>query len=281
MSNELLKQAGIHTNGKSPVREYRIVVDENGHKFMNRVMIGTAVTGLVRIEWVAARYGQIIPMNWSYIYLNQYISAYMPLRYQVADAQNLIVKEAINKDIEWLLLIEHDVVLPPDAFIKFNQYMINEDTPVVSGLYFLRGRPSYPLIFRGRGNSIYTKWKMGDKVWVDGVPTGCLLIHMGIIREMWKDSEEYTAGGQVTRKVFNQPLHLWSDPEDPHNVAAFGGTSDLDWCTRVIEGDYLKKAGWTDIACKKYPLLMDTSIFCQHINPDGEMFPGRLQNGRP
>ena len=152
-------------NKRSPVRRYKIIIDENENPYINRVLIGTPVTGLVRIEWVGARYGQVIPMNWSYLYMNQFINSYMPLRYQVADAQNLIVKHAIEKDMEWLLLIEHDVVMPPDTFMKLNKYMIEEEVPVVSGLYFCRGRPSYPLVFRGRGNSIYTDWEMGDKVW--------------------------------------------------------------------------------------------------------------------
>lgn len=263
----------IQENGGSPVREYQTKVDTNGQNYVNRLLVGTPVTGLVRVEWVSARYGQIIPMNWSYIYLNQFINSYMPLRYQVADAQNLIVKAAIEQDMEWLFLLEHDVVLPPDAFMRLNHYILEEKAPVVSGLYFVRGRPSYPLVFRGRGNSVYTRWKLGDKVWVDGVPTGCLLIHMGIIREMWQDSEEYTVGNQVTRRVFNTPRDLWFDPEDDSRIVASGGTSDLAWCTRVMEGGYFKKAGWGKYNRKKYPFLIDTEIFCRHINPDGEMFP--------
>ena len=48
----------------SPVREYKTFIDEaKGVWHTNRLMIGTAVTGLVRVEWVAARYGQTIPMN--------------------------------------------------------------------------------------------------------------------------------------------------------------------------------------------------------------------------
>lgn len=270
---ETTVQYHIQPSDTSPVREYQTIIDDNGGPYVNRLMIGTATTGLVRIEWVRARYGQIIPMNWSYMEVQQYLNSYIPLRYQVADAQNLIVKEALEKNFEWLLLIEHDVVLPFDALLRFNRYILQEDTPIVSGLYFTRSRPSEPLVFRGRGTSYYAKWKMGDLVWCDGVPTGCLLIHCGILREMWKDCEEYQLGGQVTRRVFITPTDLWFDPEDARQLYTAIGTSDLNWCYRVMEGNYFKKAGWNEYQKKKYPFLIDTNIFCRHINPDGEQFP--------
>jgi len=257
----------------TPVRAYRTIVKDSGDPgYVNRLLIGTATTGLVRIEWVQARYGQIIPMNWSQVQMLEYFNSYIPLRYQVADAQNLIIKEMIDKDFEWLLLLEHDVILPPDAFIKFNQYMRDEKTPVVSGLYFSRAQPSEPLIFRGRGTSVHVDFQMGDKVWADGVPTGCLLIHYSLIKAMWDDSPEYNLRGTVTRRVFNTPATLWYDPESgQYNTTQ--GTSDLAWCTRVMKEDYFKKTGWTEFADKEYPFLVDTSIFCRHINPDGSSYP--------
>ena len=53
------------------------------------------------------------------------------------------------------------------------------------------------------------------------------------------------------------------------------GTSDLAWCARVQEQDFLTKAGWGDFAKKhpKYPFLIDTNIFCQQIDPQGVQYP--------
>jgi hypothetical protein len=182
--------------------------------------------------------------------------------------------------MEWLCFIEHDVVIPPETFLVFNHYMREERVPVVSGLYFTRSRPSDPLVFRGRGTNVYTSWDMGDKVWCDGVPTGCLLVHMGIIREMWNDCEEYhltdhTGATITTRRVFRIPNEGKWDEDNPFQFMLATGTSDLDWCNRVIEGDYLYKAGWEKHADEhpEYPFLVDTGIFCRHVNPDGEMFP--------
>jgi hypothetical protein len=253
--------------------EYRTVVQDSGDPgYVNRLLVATPTTGSVRIEWVNARYGQIIPTNWSTVTMIQFMNSYFPLRYQVADAQNLIVKEAIEKDFEWLFLLEHDVIIPPDCFIRLNDYIREKRVPVVSGLYYTRSRPAEPLIYRGRGSSYYTDWKQGDRVWVDGVPTGCLLVHCGILRAMWADSEEYMLNNTKVRRVFDTPRALWVDPETG-TFNTTSGTSDLDWCSRVIAGNYFAKAGFDEYGNNRWPFLVDTAIFCRHVNPDGQQFP--------
>jgi len=257
----------------SPVREYKTIVSDSGDSsYVNKLLVATAATGLVRMEWVQARYGQIIPANWSLVQMIEFMNSYIPLRYQVDDAQNMIAHHMISADMEWLLLIEHDTMPPPDAFIRFNEYMRAGDTPVVSGLYYTRSRPSEPLVYRGRGMSFYSDWEMGDKVWVDGVPTGCLLVHRSIIKALWDVSPEYLLKGQTIRRVFDTPRNIWFDPEsNQYNTKT--GTSDLAWCDRIMKEDIFEKAGWPDYVGKEYPFLIDTNIFCGHINNDGERFP--------
>jgi len=266
----------VTTSSKSPVRPYRIIVqDSEDPGYVNKLLIGTPTTGLVRIEWVQARYGQVIPVNWSSVQMMQPIDSFVPLRFGVADAQNLIVKVALEQDMEWLLLIEHDTCLPPDGFIRFDEYIREAKVPVVSGLYYSRGRPSSPQVYRGRGTGAYTNFKPGDLVWCDGVATGCLLIHCGILREMWKDAPEYTAGrsGIVARRVFQEPRLMWFNPDNPGIYNSLSGTSDLEWSSHVIKDKYLARAGWTEIAKKKWPYLVDTRIFCRHLDPDGTSYP--------
>lgn len=261
-----------------PVRDYRVIIQNSEDPgYTNRVLVGTATTGLVRMEWVAGRYGQIIPTNWSYVQMNQWLAGYIPLGYQVADAQNLIVRDCIEREMEWLLLLEHDTIPPPDAFVRFNKYILDKQVPVVSGLYYTRSRPSEPILYRGRGTSCFTDWKFGDRVWVDGVPTGMLLIHAGILRAMWAESEEYQikhgdGRAETTRRVFDTPRKGWFDPETGQ-FNAMGGTSDLDWCTRVMREGFFAKAGWKEYEGMEFPFLVDTNIFCRHIDPDGTVYP--------
>jgi hypothetical protein len=72
--------------------------------------------------------------------------------------------------------------------------------------------------------------------------------------------------------MFDFPRQLWHDPETGH-YRSLMGTSDLDWCTRVMEGKYFTKAGWSDFQRRKYPFLIDTNIFVRHIAPNGEIYP--------
>lgn len=248
------------------------VVDQNLGEWNIRLLIGTPCTGLVRMEWVMARYGQVIPTNWSATDCIQWISTYAPMQYLVPDAQNIIVKTAIERGAEWLLLIESDNCPPPDAFIRLNDYMRSKKFPVVSGLYFTKSEPPEPMTYRGRGNSFYQNWKMGDKVMCDGVPTGFLLIHMSILRAMYEESEEYELNGQIVRRVFNTPEKVWTDPESG-GTYALTGTSDLVWCERVMRGNYFVKAGWPKFQKMEFPFLVDTNIFVKHISPDGRQYP--------
>lgn len=252
----------------------------------NKILIGTPTLGIIRFEWSASRWGQIIPCNWQ----TGQLPIGMPALYHanasavlgclVADAQNVIVQEAVKKDYEWLFFHEDDVLIPPDMFLKLNDYMRSGNVPVISGLYYTKGEPCEPIIYRGRGNSFYGNWKRGDKVWVDGVPTGCLLINCKILRLMYEDAEEYVVKfpGLIrkVKKVFESPRRIWTDPETGY-VNSNIGTSDLFWCDEVIRGKYLKKAGFEKVSRKKYPFLVDTTIFCRHIDlHSGTQYPVTL-----
>lgn len=254
----------------------KTIIDDSGNNDYKgrRLLVGTPTTGLVRMEWVASRYNQTIPTNWSKVDMIEYQSSYIPLRYTVHDAQNLIVKVAIEEDFEWLLLIEHDTMPPQDALLRFTEYMDKGDIPVVSGLYFTRSVPPEPMVYRGRGNHYFRKWTLGDKVWVDGVPTGMLLISVKLLKEVWKDAPEYRVanGNKSTRRVFDTLSQSWFN-EETGNQETLISTSDLNFCTTVIKGNYLEKAGFHKVAKQKYPFLIDTNIYCKHINPDGTQFP--------
>ena len=176
--------------------------------------------------------------------------------YLVADAQNILVDIAVKQNYEWMFLLEDDVILPFDAFLKINEYMKDGMVPVVSGLYFLKANPPEAIVYRGRGNGPFMGWRMGEKVWVDGVPTGCLLIHNSILKLMHEESPEYQTGnGQIVKRVFETPAKAWMDPETGVMQMA-SGTSDLYWCDRVMKEKVLQRAGWKEIAKKKYPFLI-------------------------
>jgi len=165
-----------------------------------RVLVGIPMTGLLRSEWALARYGQIIPCNWGHNEFIQWIDQYSPINFTVADARNIVCKKLLEGKYEWLVFIDHDVVLPPNFLVMINDYMIEGKVPVMSGLYFTKSKPSEPLVYRGRGNGYYANWKIGDKVWVDGLPMGCTLIHRSIIETIAKESPSTRLRGFLSRR---------------------------------------------------------------------------------
>jgi hypothetical protein len=260
--------------------EVTILRSGKGGNPRNRILIVTPTLGIIRMEWALARYGYTVPCNWGANYATLGIGFFVPMDYLVADAQNFGCEDVVKKDYDWMLLWEDDVLPPPDCMLKLNKYMMAVEmgkpdaVPVVSGLYFTKGNYSEPILYRGSGNSCFTRFKIGDKVWADGVPTGFLLIHGSIIKLMYNESEDYeTLGKRVTRRVFETPAKAYFDPETGGRSAG-RGTSDLFWCKRVISENVLTRAGWPKIGRKKYPFLCDTSIFCKHIDlQSGAQYP--------
>lgn len=233
-----------------------------------RLLISTPTLGLIRYEWHHARAGQVIPVNWQAF-------GFEPMGYWIDDAYNLIVYHALEGfKTTWLLTIEDDVILHPETFKKMSQYMDSENVPIVSGLYYTKSMPAEPLVFRGRGNGSFYKWKLGEKVWTDGLPMGCLLIHTSILKWFWENTEEYQVHtGEKVHRVFETPRRAWFDPK----TGAYQrqeGTQDLYFFDRIIEFDVLRKTGWKQIARRKYPFLCDTEIFCKHIDRStGKQYP--------
>lgn len=255
----------------------------NKKEWKHRMLVGVATEGWIRFEWAAHRFGQIIPINWQCadysISFNRepYITA-TAVGFNIDDAYNSIIKQAVEKDVEWIVFVEDDVLIPPDLMLRLAEYIDDGKVPIVSGLYYSKGVPSEPLIFRGRGNGCYTNWKRGDKVWCDGIPFGCLLVHMSIFRYMWDNSEGYMMpNGDRSRKVIQTPRRKFFDPELKSYITEIG-TQDLYWCDRIIKEEVFSKTGWDTLANQKYPFLCDTNIFCEHIDRQtGRRFPTCLQ----
>lgn len=104
--------------------------------------------------------------------------------------RNKMVKSFLeNEDNEWLLMIDNDVV-PPGDILK----MVDHDKKIVSATVTVKKEgPPQPVIVRerddGKLRSISLE-EFNDEVTdeglieVDGVGTGCLLVHRSIFEEM-------------------------------------------------------------------------------------------------
>lgn len=239
-----------------------------------QIFVAVGFTGLVRVEWMLARYGQIIPCNWSMTDFQMWLPTFGPIGFLVAEQRNIAVQKFIENDFEWLLFIDHDTILPMDFLLTMNDRINRDKIPVWSGLYFTKSVPAEPLVYRGQGTGYYSGWRMGDLVWVDGLPMGCTVIHRSILKVCWDEAEEYQSNGMTLRRVFESPQRAAVNPETGQWETQTG-TEDLNWCWRVIANGIFKKAGWPEYQKKKYPFLIDTNLFCRHIDPNGVQYPSR------
>jgi len=245
---------------------------QNPGKPTKRIMVGIPMTGLLRCEWVLARYGQVIPCNWSQADLIQFLDQWSPVEHTVADARNIIANQAVQQDFEWLFFLDHDTIIPQGTIIKLNERMQEGKVPAWSGLYFTKSVPSEPLVYRELGESYYTDWKMGDDVWVKALPMGCTMINVKLLKVMYNDAEEYTLGGTKLKRIFQTPSKIHYDPETL-NYGIHAGTEDIDWCIRVINDRVFERAGFPEYQEKEHPFLIDTSIYCKHIDWSGRQYP--------
>jgi len=283
-----LKEAKAHWDKydrkrKDIADEFKAIVNmpksDNWTGWKKRVLIAVPTTGQVRIEWMMSRNGQVIPCNWSNGDILQFFNQYSPVGWAVAEARNVCVEHFIKEGYEWLFFLDHDVCLPPDTFLRLNEYMMEGKYPVISGLYFCKGTHPEPLLFRGRGNGFFNNFRRGERVWVDGIPMGLTLIHRDIMVRLWETSPEVvlpsTGGNKVVRKVFETPRNAWFDPET-NQYGQRVGTEDLFWCDRVINEKVFEKCGnkkWARFGKMKFPFLCDTELFGRHIDENGRIYP--------
>jgi hypothetical protein len=231
------------------------------------------MTGTLRSEWHLGYTSLVVPCNWSAGYSIQPLEHSSPIDFLVAEARNIIADQAIHMNYKWLFFIDHDVCLPYNTLQILNEYMRSGNIPIVGGLYFTRGVPSEPLMYRRMGYSYYNKWKIGDKVWLSGMGLGCNIIHTDLLKSIAEDCEEYKVQrGLRVKRIFETPSTAFIDPETGALQRAVG-TEDLHFYKRLKEGKHYKKAGFPHIQRKKYPILCDTRIFCTHIAMNGIRYP--------
>lgn len=65
-----------------------------------------------------------------------------------AKNRNNIIKAALEHNCTHILFIDDDMAFQPDSLLR----LVMHDVDVVSGLYYFRGYPNYPVIFDARQN---------------------------------------------------------------------------------------------------------------------------------
>jgi hypothetical protein len=107
--------------------------------------------------------------------------------------ENYIIDEGRNQQItfaksmavkpDYVFFIDADNTFKYDTLLK----LVEANKPVVSGIYFQRNKPYYPVAFKNNKLKIaefFTEFRKGKLEEVDYVGAGCLLVKMKVLNKM-------------------------------------------------------------------------------------------------
>lgn len=131
------------------------------------IMMSIPTLGMVPIEFMFAAMRMQMPINGQ-------VAQHVVKMKEVGDARNKAVQDLMSmakKDRPKYLFFLGDDMLPEwDAFVRLYETMEEEKWDVLTGLYFWKGEPPTPLIWRDNhvGRMIAGRdYTVGDRVWVD------------------------------------------------------------------------------------------------------------------
>lgn len=105
--------------------------------------------------------------------------------YQVADARNFFAREALKEKAKYLFFMDEDVAPPPFALRELMFQMEHHpDWGIIGGIYALKCERPEPLVFKGRGQGPYWKWRAGEVFQCTGLGMGCTLIRTDVFRDL-------------------------------------------------------------------------------------------------
>jgi hypothetical protein len=146
---------------------------------------------------------------------NTWIGDASPNRQGWEAARNGIVDSVVNSDapddasIFWC---DSDVILPADAITR----LAVQKKDFISGIYFQRRKPHFPLIatFNGKVFHWVMKWPENTIAPIDGCGFGCVLTSVGMLRKLgapWFKFETFSEDFDFCLKAQKEGYQLYVD----------------------------------------------------------------------
>lgn len=109
----------------------------------------------------------------------------------IYDARNNFAKMAINKDVDYVLWLDSDMIFPDDLLEKMIRHM-EDGKDIVTGLYFRRRAPFTPVLFSElEVTDEGGHWKGADDYQVNGEPFeiagcgfGCCMVRKTVLVDL-------------------------------------------------------------------------------------------------
>ena len=169
----------------------------------------------------------------------------------IAAARNELMLQAFAHKCDFLFFLGDDVLPPGDAVHKlWTRMQADPDLHLVTGVYWTKGWPTHPYLWRGMQRGPYIDWKMGEFFEVDYAGCDCLLMRLSPELEalgpewfstdwVWEPDQAAPDAGLATEdfyfytKARKAGLRLWCDTgvqclhEDRTSRLTFGLTTDM------------------------------------------------------
>jgi hypothetical protein len=155
---------------------------------------------------------------------------FMPMNMTVDDARDATVRQAIERECEYVFFRDHDVICPPNAL----PILMSRNVDAIGGLYFSKTKPPWPLVFVDGRPTL--QWKIGDIVKCDAIGMGCTLIKTDVFKRM--EPPWFVTGGE-------------SRVETEKALSSYVYTEDVHFCNRMR----------AELGISPY---IDTSLSCSH-----------------
>jgi len=166
--------------------------------------------------------------------------------------RNLICKQAIETNCDYVLFIDDDNLLPPDTIKR----LLNHDKDIVTGLYLMRNYPHQPVIFDVANDDGTCKWHfLGEDesglIEIVATGLGCLLIKTEVLREIAKREPYWFTLGELESDQWCDDLAFFKRVRQ----AGFKIFCDLN----CPIGHYAKVAIWPYREKESWNLVYDTN----------------------
>lgn len=182
--------------------------------------------------------------------------------YEVGDARNILVQEAINIGAKYLFMVDEDVIGPSHGIRQLFYQMENHpEWTVASGLYATKTFPPEPLVFKEWGMGPDWGWKLGDLIKVKSTGNGFNLYRVDDLVNM-KLPETYVVrnpwngAAMETRRWFKTGKEYIVDKT---GVIALEAHTEDSWFYSMCERENLQ-------------VWVDTSVMCSHYDKVGKLF---------
>ena len=160
---------------------------------------------------------------------------------RIDHARNEIVEVALRDKAEHVLFLDSDVLFPPHSFqTLLLRQRNNPEHKIISGVYWSKSNPTFPLVFVEEGRGSLLDWRIGDYIKTWGIGMGLVLIHTDVFRAMEPPWFEIDYGLTVNKET--------------GGISSSSMTEDLPFC------DKAGKLG--------FEIWVDTGIQAGHYDRD-------------